>query len=81
MTLNSTNNFKENISHLLLFKLGKWNNRHLFKDVKKATKGSLKTTGFLLDAYGHIPKFDIYQGQVAFNCFKRHANSWSPDFF
>ena len=28
-----------------------------------------------------FPKFDIYQGIVAPNCFKKHTNSWCPDFF
>ena len=27
------------------------------------------------------PKFDIYQGKVATDCFKSHPNSWYPDFF
>ena len=28
-----------------------------------------------------LPKFDIYQGTVAPNCFKNHTNSRCPDFF
>ena len=28
-----------------------------------------------------LPKFDIYQGKVAPNCFKSYTNSWFPDFF
>ena len=28
-----------------------------------------------------LPKFDIYQGVVASNCFKCYKNSWCPDFF
>ena len=28
-----------------------------------------------------LPKFDIYQGIVASNCFKSCTNSWCPDFF
>ena len=28
-----------------------------------------------------LPKFDIYQGKVALNCFKSYTNSWFPDFF
>ena len=41
----------------------------------------------LADAYYQIlmdmclPKFDIYQGTVAPNCFKGHTNSSRPDFF
>ena len=28
-----------------------------------------------------LPKFDIYQGTLAPNCFKNHTNSRCPDFF
>ena len=28
-----------------------------------------------------LPKFDIYQGILASNCFKTHTNSWCPSFF
>ena len=28
-----------------------------------------------------FPKFDIYQGKRATNCFKSHINSWCPHFF
>lgn len=27
------------------------------------------------------PKFDIYEGTVAPNCFESKTNSWCPDFF
>ena len=38
---------------------------------EKATKCSLKAAEVLLDADGQcLPKFDIYQGAVAPNCFK-----------
>ena len=29
----------------------------------------------------NLPKFDIYQGTGATNCFKSHTNSWCPLFF
>ena len=29
----------------------------------------------------NLPKFDIYQGTGATNCFKSHTNSWCPHFF
>ena len=28
-----------------------------------------------------LPKFDIYKGAVAPNCFKSHTNLWSPNLF
>ena len=28
-----------------------------------------------------LPKFDMYQGTEATNCFKSHINSWCPHFF
>ena len=28
-----------------------------------------------------LPKFDIYQSTLAFNCFKSHTYSWCPDRF
>ena len=28
-----------------------------------------------------LPKFDIYQGAEATNCFESHINSWCPNFF
>ena len=28
-----------------------------------------------------LPKFDIYQGTLAFNCFKSHTYSWFPGRF
>ena len=28
-----------------------------------------------------LPKFGIYHGPVAANCFKNHTNFWYPDFF
>ena len=41
-----------------------------------ATKCSLKNTEFPLDSDGYVLcKFDIYQGTMAPNCFKRHTNS------
>ena len=42
-----------------------------------ASKCFLKSTEVLLDADRHVltHKFDIYQGTVAPNCFKSHANS------
>ena len=33
----------------------------------------------LMDMY--LPKFDIYQGTVAPNCFNSHTNSSCPDIF
>ena len=45
----------------------------------KETKWYLKITEVLLYADGHemrLPKFDIYQGTGAKNCFKSHTNSF-----
>ena len=33
----------------------------------------------LMDMY--LPKFDIYQNEVALNCFKSHIKSWTFEFF
>ena len=42
---------------------------------EEVTKFSSKTTEVLLDTDGHVvTEFDIYQGAVAPNCFKSHAN-------
>ena len=50
---------------------------------EKPTKCCFKTTEVAVDTDGHmcLPKFDIYQGTVAQNCFRSHTNSWCPDFF
>lgn len=49
---------------------------------KRSLKTAEKTAEVLLDAVGHVlPKFDIYQSEIAQNCFKSHTNSRSLDFF
>ena len=52
------------------------------KNLKRQLNAPVKLPRFywmLMDMF--LPKFAIYQGMVALNCFMSHINSWCPDFF